>query len=115
MELGNLDSYRDWGHSKDYVKAMHKILNHSVADDFVVSTMKTHSVRDMVKYVFSKLNMDYEKYVTQNKTFMRPEELNYLKGDSTKIRTELNWTPEYTFESMLDEMIEHWLNYYGKK
>jgi GDPmannose 4,6-dehydratase len=115
LELGNLDSYRDWGHSKDYVKAMHKILNHSVADDFVVSTMKTHSVRDMVKYVFSKLNMDYEKYVTQNKTFMRPEELNYLKGDSTKIRTELNWTPEYTFESMLDEMIEHWLNYYGKK
>jgi len=115
LELGNLDSYRDWGHSKDYVKAMHKILNHTIADDFVVSTMKTHSVRDMVKYVFSKLNLDYKDYVTQNKTFMRPEELNYLKGDSTKVRNQLGWDTEYTFETMLDEMIEHWLDYYGKK
>lgn len=112
LELGNLDSHRDWGHSKDYVRAMHMILNHPQPDDFVVSTMETHSVRDMTKYVFSRLNMNYEDYVVQNKIFMRPEELEYLKGDSTKARTILGWKPLYTFEQMLDEMIEYWINYF---
>lgn len=114
LELGNLDSYRDWGHSKDYVKAMHKIINHDVADDFVVSTMETHSVRDMTKYVFDTLDLNYEDYVVQNGIFIRPEELKYLKGDSTKARKTLGWKPEYTFESMLDEMVEHWYNYFKK-
>jgi len=109
LELGNMDSYRDWGHSKDYVKAMHLINNHSEPDDFVVSTMVTHSVREMVEYVFEKLDLDYKKYVTQNSKFFRSEELEYLKGDSTKIREKLGWKPEYTFETMLDEMIEYWL------
>jgi len=112
LELGNLDSHRDWGHSKDYVRAMHMILNNPQPDDFVVSTMETHSVRDMTKYVFSRLNMNYEDYVVQNKIFMRPEELEYLKGDSTKARTILGWKPLYTFEQMLDEMIEYWINYF---
>ena len=89
LELGNMDSYRDWGHSKDYVKAMHLINNHSEPDDFVVSTMVTHSVREMVEYVFEKLDLDYKKYVTQNSKFFRSEELEYLKGDSTKIREKL--------------------------
>lgn len=108
LELGNLDSYRDWGHSKDYVKAMHKIINHETPDDFVVSTGETHSVREMVDYVFRKLDMNYKDYVVQNPAFMRPEELKYLKGDSTKARTVLGWKPEYTFETLLDEMIENW-------
>jgi GDPmannose 4,6-dehydratase len=115
LELGNMDSYRDWGHSKDYVKAMHAILNHNVADDFVVSTMVTHSVREMVSYVFSKLGLDYEKYVVQNEKFKRPEELDYLRGDSTKIRKILGWAPEYTFETLLDEMIEYWLNHFESR
>ena len=115
LELGNMDSHRDWGHSKDYVRAMHMIINHENADDFVVSTMETHSVRDMVKYVFEKLNLNYEDYVVQNPIFIRPEELKYLKGDSTKTRKILGWKPEYTFKSMLDEMVEHWINYYSKK
>ena len=110
LELGNMDSYRDWGHSKDYVKAMHLINNHSEPDDFVVSTMVTHSVREMVEYVFEKLDLDYKKYVVQNSKFFRLEELEYLKGDSTKIREKLGWKPEYTFETMLDEMIEYWLH-----
>lgn len=114
LELGNLDSYRDWGHSKDYVKAMNLIINHDTPDDFVVSTMKTHSVRDMTQYVFNSLNLNYEDYVTQNQIFIRPEELKYLKGDSTKARTILGWEPEYTFEGMLDEMVEHWYNYFSK-
>jgi GDPmannose 4,6-dehydratase len=115
LVLGNLDSYRDWGHSKDYVKAMHLIINNDVPDDFVVSTMVTHSVRDMVEYVFEKLDLDYTKYISRDQKFIRPEELDYLKGDSTKIRTQLGWEPEYTFETMLDEMIKFWLEYYGKK
>jgi GDPmannose 4,6-dehydratase len=108
LELGNMDAYRDWGHSKDYVKAMHQILNHEVADDFVVSTMTTHSVRELVDYVFTQLNLNYKDYIIQNPKFLRPEELKYLKGDSTKCREILGWKPEYTFESMLDEMIEYW-------
>jgi len=110
LELGNMDAYRDWGHSKDYVKAMHMILNHDVADDFVVSTMETHSVREMCDVVFSYLGMDYKDYVVQNPKFLRPEELPYLKGDSTKIRTTLGWKPEYTFEALMHEMVDHWMD-----
>lgn len=106
--LGNLDSKRDWGHSKDYVRAMHSIINHSVADDFVVSTGKTYSVRDLCEIVFNELGMDYKKYVVQDEKFKRPEELNYLCGDSTKTRNILGWQPEYTFESMIKEMVYHW-------
>lgn len=71
LVLGNLDSYRDWGHSKDYVRAMHKIINHTKPDDFVVSTMVTHSVREMVEYVFDYLDLDLNKYVSQDKKFLR--------------------------------------------
>ena len=93
---------------------MHLIINHDKPDDFVVSTMITHSVREMVDYVFDKLELDTKKYVSQNNKFIRPEELDYLRGDSTKIRKVLGWKPEYTFESMLDEMIEYWLNFLKK-
>jgi len=108
LVLGNLDAYRDWGHSKDYVRAMHLILQQPQAGDWVVATGETRSVRDMCEYVFSKLNMNYQDYVKQDPKFLRPEELPYLKGDSSRIRA-LGWTPEYTFETMMDEMIEYWL------
>ena len=110
LEFGNMDSYRDWGHSKDYVKAMHLIINHNTPDDFVVATGKTNSVRQMTEYVFSKLDLNYEDYVVQNPKFLRPEELKYLKGDCTKLKNTFKWEPEYTFESLMDEMIEFWLN-----
>jgi GDPmannose 4,6-dehydratase len=113
LELGNLDAYRDWGHSKDYVRAMHLILQQDEPNDWVVATGETRSVRDMCKYVFGKLELNYEDYVIQNQKFLRPEELPYLKGDSTKIRTELGWSPEYTFEMMMDEMIESWMYYFS--
>ena len=109
LELGNLDSYRDWGHSKDYVRAMHMIINHETPDEWIVATGKTHSVRDLCETVFSKLDMDYRDYVVQNPKFMRPEELKYLKGESQKTRDVLGWQPEYTFESMLEEMIQRWM------
>lgn len=108
LELGNMDAYRDWGHSYDYVRAMHLIVQQEKPGDWVVATGETRSVRDMCEYVFGKLGLDYKDYVVQNQKFLRPEELPYLKGDSTRIRTELGWKPTYTFESMMDEMIEYW-------
>ena len=113
LELGNMDSFRDWGHSKDYVKAMHLILQQEAAGDWVVATGETRSVREMCMYVFSKLGLDYKDYVTQNSIYLRPEELPYLKGDPTKIRS-LGWVPEYTFETLMDDMIDHWLKIYSK-
>lgn len=109
LELGNLDSYRDWGHSKDYVRAMNLILNHPTPDEWIVSTGQTHTVRDLCKYVFEKLDMDYKDYVVQNPKYIRPEELKYLKGDSARTREVLKWKPEYDFKTMLNEMIEHWM------
>ena len=113
LELGNMDAYRDWGHSKDYVRAMHLILQQDKPGDWVVATGETRSVRDMCEYVFSSLGLDYKQHVVQNEKFLRPEELPYLKGDSTRIRA-LGWKPEYTFEGMMDEMIEHWMNILSK-
>ena len=109
LPLGNLDSYRDWGHSKDYVRAMHMILNHTEPDDFVCATGISRSVGDMCEYVFNQLDLDYKDYVTQDERFIRAEELKYLKGDATKLRMTFGWEPEYTFETLMDEMIEHWL------
>jgi GDPmannose 4,6-dehydratase len=113
LELGNLDAYRDWGHSKDYVRAMHLILQQPEPNEYVVATGVTHSVREMCDYVFSKLGLNYEDYIIQNQKFLRPEELKYLKGDSRRIRS-LGWEPEYTFETMMDEMIEFWLKEHTK-
>ena len=110
LELGNMDSYRDWGHSKDYVRAMHMIINHDIADDFVVSTGETHSVREVTDYVFNKLNLDYKKHVVQNPKFIRPEELKYLRGDCSKLKNTFGWKPEYDFFKLMDEMIDFWNN-----
>ena len=114
LELGNMDAYRDWGHSKDYVRAMHLIVQQDEPGDYVVATGITHSVREMCDYVFGKLDLDYNGYVYQNPKFLRPEELPYLKGDATKIREELGWVPEYTFETLMDDMINHWIEVYTK-
>ena len=108
LELGNLDSSRDWGHSKDYVRGMHMIVNHHTPDEFIVATGETRSVRHLCEYVFNRLGMDYDKYIVQNPKYMRPEELKYLKGDPSKANKVLGWKPEYTFETMIDEMIERW-------
>jgi len=112
LKLGNLEATRDWGHAKDYVEAMWMILQENNPDDFVCATGISHTVRYLCEYVFSKLDLDYTKYVTQDEKFLRPEELNDLKGDSTKLRNITGWEPKYTFESMIDEMIEYWLDFY---
>jgi GDPmannose 4,6-dehydratase len=110
LKLGNLEATRDWGHAKDYVKAMWMILQLEAPDDFICATGISHSVRELCEYVFSKLDLDYTKYVTQDDKFLRPEELTDLKGDPKKLKKATGWEPEYTFESMLDEMIEYWKN-----
>jgi len=106
LRMGNLDARRDWGHAKDYVEAMWMILQADEPEDYVCSTGISHSVQDCCEYIFKKLGMDYKDYVVLDEKYLRPEELHDLRGDSTKIRTELGWKPNYTFESMLDDMIE---------
>ena len=115
LQLGNLDATRDWGHAKDYVRAMWEILQLDTPDDFVCSTGISHSVQDLCEYVFGKLELDWSQYVKQDEKFLRPEELHNLKGDSSKLVKATGWSHDYTFESMLDEMIEHWLNYYKQQ
>ena len=114
LVLGNLTSTRDWGHAKDYVRAMWMILQQDKPDDYVCATGISHSVLDLVKYVFEELGLDWTKYVITDEKFLRPEELQDLKGDATKLKLVTGWTPEYSFETMLDEMIEYWIDFYGK-
>jgi len=110
LVLGNLDAKRDWGHSYDYVRAMHMILNYQVPMDFIVATGTTRSVRDLCEITFNKLGLNYLDYVVTDIKYMRPEELKFLCGDSSEIRKVLNWSPKYTFDKMVDEMIEFWMN-----
>lgn len=115
IELGNLDTYRDFGASVDYVKAMWKILNHDIADDFVIATGVATSIREMCSVVFKYLDMNYMDYIIQNPAFMRSEELPYLRGDSTKAKNILGWTPTYTFEELMREMVDYWMIELQKK
>jgi GDPmannose 4,6-dehydratase len=115
LHIGNLSATRDWGHAKDYVYAMWLMLQSDKPDDYVCSTGVSHSVKNLCEYVFSSLGLDYLKYIVVDDKHFRPEELENLKGDSTKLRKELSWEPKYTFETMLDEMINYWVKYYEKK
>jgi GDPmannose 4,6-dehydratase len=91
------------------VRAIHAIANHDTPRDWIVATGETRSVRDLCELTFRSLGMNYEDYVVQDPKFMRPEELRYLKGDSSDIRNILSWKPRYTFETMIEEMIDHWM------
>jgi|TARA_R110001599_G_scaffold79052_2_gene214396 GDPmannose 4,6-dehydratase len=113
LTLGNLDATRDWGHAKDYVRAMVMILDQDTPNDFVCATGVSHSVRELCEYTFNSLDLDYNDFVGVDKKFYRPEELVHLKGDSSKLKS-IGFKAEYTFETMLDEMINHWLEFYNK-
>jgi len=115
LVLGNLKASRDWGHARDYVKAMWMILQQENPGDFVCSTGISHTVGDLVDYVFDRLQLDQSKHVITDEKYLRPEELEHLKGDSSYLRKVTGWEPEYTFESMLDEMIDYWVLYYSTK
>lgn len=110
--LGNLNATRDWGHAKDYVEAMWLILQEEKSGDYVCSTGVSHSVQDLVEYVFGKLDLNWRDHVETDSKFLRPEELEDLKGDSSRLRKTTGWEPKYTFESMIDEMMEFWIEKY---
>ncbi len=107
LYLGNLDSKRDWGYAKDYVKAMWLMLQEGEADDYVVSTDKTHTVREWVEAAFSCLDLDWKKYVKIDKRFLRPAEVDLLVGDSSKARKKLGWKPEVDFKKLVKIMVEY--------
>lgn len=124
LTMGNIDSKRDWGHAKDYVYGMWLMLQNDIADDFVLSTNETHSVREFIEKAFALRNFDiawkgkgideigYDKKTGRELIFIsekyyRPTEVELLLGDSTKARTELGWTTEYTFDTLLKEMIDN--------
>ena len=116
LKMGNLDAARDWGHAKDYVNCMWLILQHDKPDDFCCSTGVSHTVRDLVDYVFTALDMpNWEPLVKLDQKYIRPEELDVLKGDCSKAKKLLGWKHEYTFETMMDEMIEYWKKIYKEE
>lgn len=106
LRLGNLDASRDWGHAADYVRAMHMMLQQPEADDYVIATGETHSVREFCELAFSVAGLDFEKYVRTDERYYRPAEVDLLVGDSSKARRVLGWAPRYSFSEMVREMVE---------
>ena len=106
LNLGNLKATRDWGHSRDYVRAMWMMLQHRMADDFVCSTGVSHSVGDVVDFVFKELGLVRDQHVGVDPKYFRPNELDDLKGDCSKLKERLGWEPYMDFEGLLTEMIE---------
>ena len=114
INLGDISTRRDWGHSKDYVRAIWLILQHKEPDDFVISTGKNYSIEDFIKKVFKLLDLDWKKFVTtNNKNFLRPAEVRSLKGDSSKARKLLKWKPEYDLDDLCKDMLINDLKMYG--
>ncbi len=106
IRLGNLNAKRDWGHAKDYVYAMWKMLQQKKADDFVIGTGVLHSVKDFLKIAFEKLNLDYKKHIIIDKKYWRKNDKFFLKADSSKARKILKWTPKIKFEDLISDMIK---------
>jgi len=104
--MGNLDAKRDWGYAKDYVKAMWLMLQQEQADDYVISTGETHSVREFIELAFGYVNLNWEDYVEFDARYLRPAEVDLLIGDSTKAQQKLGWKPSVTFEQLVALMVE---------
>jgi GDPmannose 4,6-dehydratase len=106
LRLGNLDAKRDWGYAGDYVRAMWMMLQHDHADDFVVATGETHSVRELVEIAFSCVDLDWKKYVLQDPALRRPAEVDLLVGDASKARQMLGWKPSVNFTELIKMMVQ---------
>lgn len=106
LGLGNLDSHRDWGHAKDYVYAMYLMLQNSSPKDYVISTGETRSVREFCELAFKRVGLNYEDHIYIDPQFYRPAEVDYLRGDSSLAKTELNWQPNITFEQLVVDMVD---------
>jgi len=110
LTLGNLAASRDWGFAGDYVEAMWMMLQHEGSDDWVIATGKTYTVREFLEKVFSKLELKYEDYVISSQKYFRPNEVDYLLGDSSKAKKELGWEPKHDIDDLIDLMVESDLN-----
>ena len=106
LTLGNLDATRDWGHARDYVRAMWLMLQHPTADDYVVATGRTTSIREFCRIAFSHAGLDWEAHVRTSASLVRPAEVDVLRGDAGKARDALGWIPEVTLEALAAEMVE---------
>lgn len=106
LELGNLDAKRDWGHAKDYVEAMWLMVQQQFSGDYVISTGQTTTVRDFMELVFGFAELDPYDFLSINKRLLRPHEVPYLLGDSTKAKQKLNWMPKYDVKMLAQEMYE---------
>jgi GDPmannose 4,6-dehydratase len=107
LSLGNLDAMRDWGHSKDYMRAVHMILQHDRPDDFIIATGIYHTVREFLSAVFGYLDMDWKKHVVYDDRYKRPNEVPALQGDSPKVREVLGWEPEIDFKMLVKLMVDN--------
>ncbi len=109
LPMGNLSACRDWSHAKDFVKIMWELLQLEKPDDYVCASGISHTVQYLCEYTFGLLDLDWKDYVTLDEKYLRPEELDVLKGDCTKLKKAIpHWEPEYNFESMMEEMVKHW-------
>jgi GDPmannose 4,6-dehydratase len=106
VAMGNLDAKRDWGFAGDYVRAMWMMLQQKTPGDYVISTGKSHSVKDLLKAAFSHVDLDWKKHVHISPKFIRPAEVEHLLGDCSKARRELKWKPEVSFEKMIEMMVD---------
>jgi len=107
LYMGNLDARRDWGYARDYVEAMWLMMNVDEADDYVVATGETHSVREFIEKAFGYLDLDWERYVEIDPRYFRPAEVDLLLGDATKAREKLGWEPKVSFENLVKLMVDH--------
>lgn len=107
LSLGNLNASRDWGHAKDYMRAVHMVLQHDKPDDFVIATGIYHTVKEFLSAVFEYLNMDWKEYVIYDDKYKRPNEVPALQGDSSKARKTLGWQPEIDFKTLVKLMVDH--------
>ncbi|MEX2159757.1 MAG: GDP-mannose 4,6-dehydratase [Dehalococcoidia bacterium] len=106
LAMGNLDSKRDWGYAPDFVRAMHLMLQQPEPDTYVLGTGETHSGREFAELAFKHVGLDCDDYITMDKQFLRPAEVDYLLADATKAREKLGWTPSVTFEELVRIMVE---------
>ena len=106
LPLGNLDAKRDWGHARDYVRAMYLMLQQDQADDYVIATGQTTSIRDLCQAAFTHADLNWEDHVRTDPRFMRPAEVDVLLGDASKARQRLGWTPEISLQDMVAEMVD---------
>lgn len=104
--LGNLDAKRDWGHARDYVQAMHLMLQQETPGDYIIATGQAHSVREFAERAFARVDLDYREWVEVDPRFFRPAEVSYLLGDASETRRLLGWEPRTSFEELVHEMVD---------